>query len=129
MQINGEQIYGFTDQCSAMFSSAEAVESGYWLSQMPNVLEQVLEEVRSLRHELKAFPATTQPITSYEKDGWLDSKDAASYLGMSKNTFEKHRYKATNTIKAYMVGGKNFFKRSDLDRWVMTWKDRSDGYF
>lgn len=106
-----------------------ALGVGFQIAQLPSFVLQVMEEVRSIRSSIDSLALELKTSPTPIDDGWLDSTEAASYLSMAKTTFEKHLYKGKPKIKAYMVGGKNLFKKSDLDRWVMTYKDKSDGYF
>lgn len=50
-------------------------------------------------------------------DGWLDSRDAAAYLGISKHAL--HRLTAERRIPFSQdtPGSRTYFKRSDLDGW------------
>lgn len=59
--------------------------------------------------------------TRADNDRWLDAKGAAKYVGMSMNTFDKHRFKSQVKPNGYKVGGKWLYKREDLDSWVKLW--------
>lgn len=51
------------------------------------------------------------------QDGWMDSRAAAAYLGLS--THALHRLTAARSIPCSQdrPGGRCYFKRSDLDEW------------
>lgn len=65
---------------------------------------------------MSAIKSATTP--KEENDGWIDAKAAMSYLGMSKNTFEKYR----NKMHGFRVGGKFYYKKKDLDSFVKLWE-------
>jgi len=56
------------------------------------------------------------PRTTFE-EGWLDSKGAASYLGITVNALHKPTAARAIPFEQEGPGCKCWFKRSDLDRW------------
>jgi hypothetical protein len=52
-----------------------------------------------------------------EPDGWLNSKDAASYLGITPNAVHKLTAERAIPFEQEAPGCKCWFKRSDLDAW------------
>jgi len=59
-------------------------------------------------------------------DKYMPPKKAYKYLGMCESTFEKYRYKTKVKIKGYPLDGKYWFKKSDLDRFMMLYQVRSE---
>jgi excisionase family DNA binding protein len=110
------------------FSSLNAMAAGVQLTQVYPLLQQVSQQVASLAAEVAKAKMPQFPLSKSEFDrvGWLDAEGARKYLSMSKNTFEKYVY--SGSIKKYLVGGKNLFKKTDLDLWVMTWEDKRLGF-
>jgi len=102
-----------------------AIATGMQLAQVYPMLEEISEQVAALSAEL-GKQRTHQPPSKSEFNGvgWLDAAGAQKYLSMSKNTFEKYAYNAEPKIPKYRVGGKNLFKATDLDLWVMTHEDK-----
>lgn len=51
------------------------------------------------------------------EDGWMSTKDAAAYLGLTPNAL--HRLTAARSVPfaQEMPGGKCWFLRSELDEW------------
>lgn len=88
------------------------------LKDLAECVKKLANEVLSLRNELKkCSPA----------DGWLDARGASDYLGVSQGTFDKYRYKSQPKVPGFVVGGKTFYKRADLDVWVKLWEVKSNG--
>ena len=48
----------------------------------------------------------------------LNTKDAADYIGFSSGTLEIWRQKAKGP-KFHKVSGKVFYKKNDLDKWII----------
>ena len=61
------------------------------------------------------------------KDKYLTPQGAMDYLGMSRGTFEKYRYISKIKINGYQLDGKTWFKKSDLDLFMLTYKAKSVG--
>ena len=52
-----------------------------------------------------------------EDDGWLSTKAAAEYLGVTPNSLHKLTSERTIPFEQSGRGGRCWFKRSDLDTW------------
>jgi hypothetical protein len=117
---------GNTHSGSAL-SDLTAIAAGVQLMQVYPTLQDICKQVAFLREELAKQKIHQLPTSKSEFDEvvWLDAAGARKYLSMSKNTFEKHLY--SGRIKKYLVGGKNFFKKTDLDLFMMTWEDKELG--
>jgi hypothetical protein len=51
------------------------------------------------------------------EDGWLDAKQAATYLSLSIHALHKHTAARTIPFEQDGSGAKLWFKRSELDAW------------
>ena len=58
-------------------------------------------------------------------DRYMSTQEAKEYLGMSDNTFDKYRYKTKIKIKGYLLDSVYKFKKSDLDRFMLTYSVKS----
>jgi hypothetical protein len=58
-------------------------------------------------------------------DCWMDAEDARRYMQVSKNTFNSYRYNFNPRLVGSPVGGKTFYKKSDIDHWVRTFQYKS----
>jgi hypothetical protein len=74
---------------------------------------QALEDLRGLLAPMMKTPVSAQ----YDPGGWLDTKGAASYLGISPNALHKHTSARTIAFHQDVPCGRCWFKRSDLDSW------------
>jgi hypothetical protein len=63
----------------------------------------------------------------YDNDCWLDAKQAAQYCSMSPGTFDKYRYETTPKLEGAKLDGKTLYKKSALDLFIMTYRERSLG--
>jgi len=117
---------GNTYSASAL-GDLTAIAAGGELMQGYPMLQDICKQVAVIREELAKQKIHQLPPSKSEFDEvvWLDAVGARRYLSMSKNTFEKHLY--SGRIKKYLVGGKNFFKKTDLDLFMMTWEDKELG--
>lgn len=66
-----------------------------------------------LSERLAARGSATAP-----EDGWLDSRRAADYLGMSRDALHKLTAARAVPFEQEGFGCRCWFKRSDLDAWV-----------
>jgi len=141
MKMTSLDFQNFQPMLSAVFTNVASTSADGWpincyallgilfnLSNVPAAVLSLSDEVRSIKLAVNNLPLMPQAASTSTSDGWLDSSQAANYLQLSKTTFEKHVYKGNPKIKGYLVGGKNLYKQSDLDKWVMTWRDKSRGY-
>jgi hypothetical protein len=62
-----------------------------------------------------------------DTDCWLDAKQAAQYCAMSPGTFDKYRYETTPKLEGSKIDGKTLYKKSALDLFIMTYRERSLG--
>jgi excisionase family DNA binding protein len=69
---------------------------------------------RMLARRLSRFVAAAATATG---DGWLDTKRAAEYLGISQQSLHKHTAARSIPFVQDGPGCKCWFKRSELDAW------------
>jgi len=106
----------------------DGIAIGMQLVQVLPLLQQTVKQLSDLRSDvanLQARQAPPPPKSDSDEVGYLDAESARKYLSMSKNTFEKYVYSEKVKIPRYRVGGKNFFKKKDLDLFVLTWEDKN----
>ena len=96
-----------------MRSSAPATES----SLLDALIDQLAER---LAERLAAASGPSQAHTPSGQDEWFDSRHAADYLGVHRDTLRK--LAAERAIPAEQDGPncKLYFRRSDLDAWRRT---------
>ena len=87
------------------------------------VRDLVQSEIKKQISECSFLPSekhqSTEAFATKHSDGWLDAKGARHYLKVSKNTFDHYRYKMPNKLEGSKVGGKIFYRISDIDTWVL----------
>jgi excisionase family DNA binding protein len=71
----------------------------------------------TLAERLAPRLARRLPVAAPEPDGWLDTKGAASYLGITTNALYKLTAARAIPFEQDGPGCKCWFKRSDLDAW------------
>lgn len=106
----------------------DGIAVGMQLVQVYPLLQQLSQQVSDLAAQVAKFQAQRTlppPKSDFDEVGYLDAKGATKYLSISKNSFEKHVYLAKVKIPRFLVGGKNLFKKADLDRFVQTWEDKN----
>jgi excisionase family DNA binding protein len=80
-----------------------------------NVLDLVLDELATrIAHQIAARLSIAEEDSS---DPWLDSRNAADYLGVSRTTVR--RLGAEGSLNTEQAGAnyKLYFRRSELNRW------------
>lgn len=65
--------------------------------------------------------------TNGDYDKWLSAEEAAEHMGLSMNSFDKYRYKTEVRIKGHRLDGSLRYKKSDLDRFILTYDVKSKG--
>lgn len=69
----------------------------------------------ALADRLAPLIAERIAASSPAEAGWLDTKAAAKYLGMTPNALRKRMHEIRS--EQDVAGGKRWFKRVDLDAW------------
>lgn len=81
----------------------------------PSILDAVIEDI--VERVASAVVSRLTASRDQEVGEWLDSREAAGYLGVHRDTLRK--LAAERTIPSHQDGRgcKLFFRRSDLDAW------------
>src|SRR4051794_15239416 len=53
----------------------------------------------------------------FDAAGWLDTKAAADYLGLTRDALHKLTARRAVPFSQEVAGGKLYFRRAELDRW------------
>jgi len=88
------------------------------ISEIGSMLSFLAAEIALIKDHVSKL--STAPI----EDGYMTPEEAMRYLRMTKNTFDKYRYKSSYKIKAYKLDGSNRYKKSDLDRFMLHYNDQ-----
>jgi hypothetical protein len=96
---------------------------------IPSIVSENTESIREIHSKLESIIGY---LGNYSRandsdDRYMDAKKAAEYLGMSPTTFDKYRYKTKIKIKGYKLDGKVWYKKSDLDLFMLTYNAKSLG--
>ena len=97
-----------------------------------NLPVEVAENSKMLSALNLKMDAIQQFVTKFSEnldveDRYLTPEEAMNYLGMSRNTFDKYRYSSAIKIKGCKLDGTNRYKKSDLDRFMLTYEIKSSG--
>ena len=72
--------------------------------------------------DLEGTLVSVQEILAYvDRDRYLDKRQAAEYTSLSIRTIEGR----LDEIPHFLVGKKKLFKKSELDRWMETYREGS----
>ena len=84
-------------------------------------MDQDVEERKLARQEqfLEGTVCVREILAYIEQDHYLDKRAAAAYVSLSIRTIGKH----LDEIPHFRVGTKVVFKKSELDRWMETWRE------
>ena len=91
------------------------------------ILPEALSLLRRQEDVLRALIGELRAAKHVSEVGWLDTKAAAAYLGISRGSFDKYRYQTTPSIKGYPLDGKVLYRKGDLDSFVMLYAVKSQG--
>jgi len=69
----------------------------------------------------------TDTSVTENSDGYISASEARNYLGMSQNTFDKYRYNSKIKLKGCKLDGKLWYKKSELDLFMLTYDLKSRG--
>jgi len=98
------------------------------LLKLPDEVASCTESLLELHSKVDAIQRFILKFSdSNQDDRYLSPKEASAYLGMSETTFDKYRYETKVRIKGYKLDGKNWYKRSDLDRFMLTYESKAAG--
>jgi len=89
------------------------------------------ESLNAIHAEIRNGLAKVQAMLAQkaepEREGWLDSRRAAKYMGVSRTTFDKYRYQTEPKLKGCPLDGKIFYKKSEIDSFIMLYALKSKG--
>lgn len=107
----------------------ESLNKNIQLLEMPTMVMSIYKMINDLHLKQDAFQQYIQKLTDNVEigDRYLTPQEAMDYLGFSKGTFDKYRYSSEIKIKGYQLDGKTWFKKSDLDRFMLTYQAKSGG--
>ena len=88
------------------------------ISEIGNMVSLLAAEIALIKDHVSKI--TTAPM----EDRYMTPEEAMHYLGMTKNTFDKYRYKSKIPIPSFRLDGSNRYKKSDLDRFMLTYNDQ-----
>jgi len=73
------------------------------------------------RRQIEQSVVSVREVLAYlETDRYMDLKEAAQYLPLSERTIRQH----LNQIPYFRCGRKLIFRKSELDRWMETFRVR-----
>ncbi len=85
------------------------------------------EQIAAMRAELVEIKRFIEKNARVVEGGFLDSRNAASYCGISRGTFDKYRYSTRVKLKGYRLDGKVLYKREDLDAFIKLYEVKTAG--
>jgi hypothetical protein len=107
----------------------ESLNKNLQLLEMPALVVNIYKAIEELHIKNDAMTDYMMRFSNSLEigDGFLTPQAAMDYLSFSKGTFDKYRYKSKIKIKGYQLDGKTWFKKSDLDRFMLTYQAKSGG--
>ena len=120
---NSANILPFTDPL-------QGFAAGIQLAQVVPILNNLTELVQAQSQQIQRMQdciARLGENTNGDYDRWLGAEEAAAHMGLSINSFDKYRYKAEVRIKGHRLDGSLRYKKSDLDRFILTYDVKSRG--
>ena len=123
MQQEASNILPFTDPM-------QGFAAGLQLAQVVPLLTRLIELVQAQPSQIERLQdgiARLAENSNGDYDRWLSAEQAAAHMGLSINTFDKYRYNTKVKIKGYRLDGSLRYKKSDLDRFILTYDVKSRG--
>ncbi len=110
-------------------SQLESLNGSLQLLEMPSIVINIYKAIEQLHEKQDAINEYIAKTNSASDNGdrYMTPQEAMNYLGFSKNTFDKYRYSSIVKIKGYQLDGKTWYKKSDLDRFMLTYRAKSCG--
>ena len=107
----------------------ESLNKNLQLLEMPALVVNIYKAIEELHIKHDAITNYMLKVTSSLDigDRYLTPQEAMDYLSFSKGTFDKYRYNSKIKIKGCQLDGKTWFKKSDLDRFMLTYQAKSGG--
>jgi hypothetical protein len=110
-------------------SQLESLNGSLQLLEMPSIVINIYKAIEQLHEKQDAINDYIAKTNSASDNGdrYMTPQEAMNYLGFSKNTFDKYRYSSIVKITGYQLDGKTWYKKSDLDRFMLTYQAKSCG--
>ena len=107
----------------------ESLNKNLQLLEMPALVVNIYKAIEELHIKHDAITNYMLKFSSSLDigDRYLTPQEAMDYLSFSKGTFDKYRYNSKIKIKGCQLDGKTWFKKSDLDRFMLTYQAKSGG--
>jgi hypothetical protein len=106
----------------------ESLNKNLQLLEMPSLVINIYKAIEQLHQKHDAMQEyISKNTSSSEGDRYLTPQEAMDYLGFSKGTFDKYRYSTKIKIKGFQLDGKSWFKKSELDKFMLTYQAKSAG--
>ena len=108
-------------------SQLESLNKNLQLLEVPSLVINIYKAIEQLHKKQDAIQEYIAKYTSSADvcDRYLTPQEAMDYLGFSKGTFDKYRYNTKIKIKGCQLDGKTWFKKSDLDRFMINYEAKS----
>lgn len=120
---NSNTTVSFSTPGSVGYSPLEQFTKTLQLLQLPEEICATNNQIRHLDEKMdRVIQYLEKGGSVAPEDGYMSPEEAREYLGMSQSTFDKYRYKTKIRIPSYQLDGKCWFKKSDLDRFMLTYK-------
>jgi hypothetical protein len=115
-------------QKMTQFTQLDTLNKNFQLLEVPSMVGTLINMISDLHSKQDAFQGYIAKFTDSVEigDRYMTPQEAMKYLGMSKGTFEKYRYKTKIKIHGIQLDNKSWFKKSDLDRFMMSYKANLD---
>jgi hypothetical protein len=109
------------------FNQLESLNKNIQLLEMPALVMSIYKMINDLRLKQDSLQGYMQKFTDSLEigDRYMTPQQAMGYLGFSKGTFDKYRYKSKVKIDGYQLDGKTWFKKSDLDKFMRHYQTKS----
>jgi hypothetical protein len=109
------------------FSELDHINKNLKLLELPAVVASISNMIEQLNAKHDAIQEYMIKLNQKHElgDRYMTPQDAMEYLGFSRGTFEKYRYNTKIKIKGYPLDGKTWFKKSDLDMFMLTYQAKS----
>lgn len=99
----------------------ELLESSLAMPEIIRRLDAIGRQVAAIQDQIGRLPQQDENL-------WLDATGAATYMCVSKSTFDKYRYLTKPRLTGHRIDGKTLFKKSEVDSFVRLYDLRKQGY-
>ena len=116
----------YIDQ-SRQLSSYETLQQTLELFKLVPKVESIEGSIQQIHDKQDAIIGLLEKLleSSNFDDGYKTPSEAMEYLSMCQNTFDKYRYSTKIKIKGYQLDGKTWYKKCDLDKFMLTYQAKS----